>query len=173
MTQYPHDDQPPPLPSQDGVGRGVPEVIPAYQPPVVPGQGDVARRPQERIDTYFGQIDRVGRFPLAHETRITAGMSTVRLDLREVIEPGETVEIRLAVWMSNIRVAVPPGTEVALQVNATMGDARLELDGKAQGTPPTGTRVLITGRSMMSDIRVRAFALGSKPRSSWRWTRPR
>lgn len=173
MTQHPQDDQPPPLPRLDGIGGGMPEVIPSYQPPAVAGQGGVVRQPQDRIDTYFGQVDRIGRFPLARETRINAGMSTVRLDLREVIVPGETVELRLAVWMSNIRLAVPPGTEVALQVNASMGDARLEVDAKAQGTAPNGTRVVISGWSTMSDIRVRAFALGTKPRSGWRWTRPK
>lgn len=182
MTQHPSDDQPPPLPRPDGTGGGLPEVIPPYQPPAqLPGyqpaagtgHGGLARQPQDRIDTYFGQVDRIGRFPLARETRINAGMSTVRLDLREVIVPGETVELRLAVWMSNVRVVVPPGTEVALQVNASMGDARLEVDAKAQGTPPTGTRVVISGWSTMSDVRVRAFALGTKPRAGWRWTRPR
>lgn len=173
MTQRPQDDQPPPLPRPDGVGGGIPEVIPSYHPPATPGPGGVVRQPQDRIDTYFGQVDRIGRFPLARETHINAGGSTVRLDLREVISPGETVEIKLAAWMTNVRIAVPPGTEVAMQVNASMGDARLEVDAKAQGTPPTGTRVVISGWSTMSDIRVRAFALGTKPRSGWRWTRPK
>jgi hypothetical protein len=173
MTQRPQDDQPPPLPRQGGVDGGIPEVFPPYQPPSTAGAGGVVRQPQDRIDTYFGQVDRIGRFPLARETRINAGMSTVRLDLREVIVPGETIEIRLGAWMSNVRLVVPPGTEVALQVNASMGDARLEVDAKAQGTPPTGTRVVISGWSTMSDIRVRAFALGTKPRSGWRWTRPK
>lgn len=177
MTQHPQDDQPPPIPRPGGAGGGIPEVIPPYQPPhpasTGAGQGGVVRQPQDRIDTYFGQVDRIGRFPLARETRINAGMSTVRLDLREVIVPGETIEVRLGVWMSNVRLVVPPGTEVALQVNASMGDARLEVDAKAQGAPPTGTRVVITGWATMSDIRVRAFALGTKPRAGWRWTRPK
>jgi hypothetical protein len=181
MTQHPQDDRPPPLPAQDGAGLGIPEVIPPYRPPAyppghqpaAPGQGGVVREPQDRIDTYFGQVDRIGRFPLARETRINAGMSTVRLDLREVIVPGETIELRLAVWMSTVRLVVPPGSEVALQVNASLGDARLEVDAKSQGAPPTGTRVVISGWSTMSDVRVRAFALGTKPRAGWRWTRPK
>lgn len=170
MTQHPQDDQPPPLPTQDGAGRGIPEVIPSYQPPVTGGNG-VVRESGDRIETYLGQVDRTGRFPLARETKISAGLSTVRLDLREVLVPGETVEIRLAAWMSNVRLAVPPGTEVALLVNASLGDARLEVDGKSQGVPPTGTTVRITGWSTMSDVRVRAFPLRRKPPLAWRWTR--
>lgn len=171
MTQHPQEDRPPPLPSQDGTGRGIPEVIPHYQPPA--GGAGVVRAPQDRIDTYFGQVDRTGRFPLARETRVNAGMSTVRLDLREVLVPGESVELRLAAWMSTVRLAVPPGTDVALQVSSSLGDARLEVDGRSQGATPTGTTVLVTGWSVMSDVRVRAFALGAKPRGAWRWTRSR
>lgn len=177
------DEQPPPLPSQDGWHGGIPEVVPSYQPPAgqgAPGQGvqgyggrGVARQGEEKVESFMGQVDRVGRYPLARRTTLSAGMATMRLDLREVIEPGETVEIRLAAWMSSVRIAVPPGTEVALQVSASVGDARLELDGKAQGVPPTGTRVVITGWAVMTDVRVRAFALDSKPKSGWKWTRSR
>ena len=167
-------DQPPPLPRPGGPGGGLPEVIPPYQPPAQGGHGaQVPREAEEKLESYFGQVDRVGLYPLARVTRIAAGCSTVRLDLREVMVPGESIEIRLAAWMSTIRLAVLPGTEVALQVNASLGDARLEVDGRSQGAEPTGSRVVITGWSTMTDVRVRAFALRDKPRSAWRWTRPK
>lgn len=161
----------PPLPGPQTPGEGLPEVIPSYQPPA--GPGSLPRQEQDRIDTLMGTVDRIGRYPLARTTKISAGMSTVRLDLREVLRPGETVAIALAAWGSTVRIAVPPGTEVDLQVNARLGDARLEVDGKSQGAAPTGTRVVITGWSTMGDLRVRAFELGAKPRSGWKWTRGR
>lgn len=165
----------PPLPLPGQAGSGLPEIIPPYRPesyrPHQAGQVPVRREPQGTIETYLGEVVRTGIYPWAEVTQVNAGMATVKLDLRDVIQPGERLELRLRVWMSTVRVAVPAGTDVDLRLRSNMGDARLEIDGAGQAAPPTGARLVVTGWSLMSEVRVRALAGGARPGGGWRWTR--
>lgn len=164
---------PPPLPSPGGEGSGIPEIVPVYQPPPAyqGAQVPARREPENKIETYFGETVRTGIYPWAATTQVSTGMSTVKLDLRQILQPGETMEIRLAAWLATVRIAVPAGTEVDLQLGSSVGDARLEVDRSSQEAPRTGARLVVSGWSLMSEVRVRAFGADAKPKGSWRWTR--
>lgn len=161
---------PPPLPTP-GAETGGAEVVPGYGAGVPGHQPGLRREAREQFSTFMGEFTRTGRFPWATSTRMSMHLATVRLDLRQVLQPGEHLEIDLAAMMSTVKIAVPPGTEVDLRLSDTMGDSALELAGSAAGAPFTGARLLLRGWTVMSTVRVRAFDLAAKPRLGWKWAR--
>ena len=133
------------------------------------------RQPSQTLGTFLGDITRTGSWQVAERTTLMMFLGDVKLDLREVLRPGETVEIATYTGMGDVKIAVPAGTRVELQGFTLMGDLRHDVDPDAQGVPETGALVRVTATSLLGDVRVRTMLPddGSKPPRGWRWTQKR
>ena len=166
---------PPPLPGPDSGSAGLPEVVP-------PEAGAPAHRGvplparQEKADplvAFLGDIVRTGRWQAARKTNALQLMGDLKLDLREVIVPGETLEVEAWSLMGDVKIVVPPGTEVVVEGGTLLGDVRTETDPR-EPTAPTGARLVVRGYTLMGDVRVREMGPDAgKPPRGWRWVNPR
>lgn len=157
---------PPPIPGPQTPGEGLPEVVP----------GQVPQRPEadKPLITLFGDVVRTGMWNPPRRTTAYSALGNLKLDLRDVLAPGETLEIVAYVVMGDVRVLVPPGTTVDVDGVTLVGDGRAEVDMRAQGAAPTGARVSVTVYSLLGNVRVRTMQSGiARPPVGWRWARPR
>ncbi|MFK5634405.1 MULTISPECIES: LiaF domain-containing protein [unclassified Ornithinimicrobium] len=167
----------PPLPGPQTPGSGLPEVVPS-QPPTL-GRPAASAPPPARLDRsdpiigFMGDIVRTGRWPAARRTTVYQFMGDLKLDLREVIVPGETLEVEAWSFMGDVRIAVPPGTDVVVNGGTLLGDVRTETDPR-EPTSRSGARLVVTNYSFMGDVRVREMGpdVGKPPRG-WRWVVPK
>lgn len=163
---------PPPLPGPDTPGQGLPEIVP--QRPA-PGTPPPPVRPESGSPLLgaLGDVVRTGRWDAPRRTVAYEVMGNVKLDLREVLVPGETLQIDAYVLMGDVRVLVPPGTDVEVSGMTVMGNGRTETEAFGADTPPTGARVEVRAYSMLGNVRFRTAAVGSNLPMGWRWARPR
>ncbi|OLT16752.1 hypothetical protein BJF86_14055 [Serinicoccus sp. CNJ-927] len=133
------------------------------------------RAPTQTLGTLMGDVVRTGAWDAAERTTTMLLVGDVKLDLREVVRPGETLEISSFTGMGDIRIAVPPGTRVELSGFNLLGDLRHDVDPQAQSSADTGACVRINATSLLGDVSVRTMPPddGTKPPRGWRWTRKR
>jgi hypothetical protein len=167
---------PPPLPGPQSPGTGLPEVVPVSGQVLPPYRGAPPPARQEKSDplvAVMGDIVRTGRWQAARKTNALQLMGDLKLDLREVIAPGETLEVESWSLMGDVKIVVPPGTEVVVNGGALLGDVRTETDPR-QPVAPTGARLVVRGYALMGDVTVREMGpdVGKPPRG-WRWVNPR
>lgn len=155
----------PPLPGPETPGEGLPEIVPG-RPPVRPETGDL-------LLAVMGDTVRTGRWPAPRHTRAVELLGNLKLDLREVVQPGETLEVEVYSFLGDVRVLVPPGTDVQVRGATLLGDARTEIDAYLGAVPVTGARVVLTAYSFIGNVRVRTMATGAKLPRGWRWAKPR
>lgn len=159
----------PPLPGPQTPGQGLPEIVP------MPAQHLPVHRPETgpTITGFMGDVVRTGRWQAPRRTVAWQLMGDLKLDLREVLQPGETLEVNANLFMGDVKVLVPPGTQIEVQGVTLMGDATTEVHAAAQGAEPNGSRVVVTVNSFMGDVKVRAMGLDVAPPRGWRWARPK
>ncbi len=107
---------------------------------------------RERISGIMSEVRRDGVWRLPQLLRVSAVMSSVRLDLRQaVIPPGCLIEVRAI--MANVSIIVPPGLPVEFDVSPFMGTARNDSTRvpAAFGAP----LVRVAGNAVMAEVRVR------------------
>ncbi|AXH96569.1 LiaF domain-containing protein [Ornithinimicrobium avium] len=166
---------PPPLPDPNVPGQGLPEIVPDAATPLPAYRGTPAPPParREKSDPFFaliGDVTRTGRWPAARRTTALSAIGDVRLDLREVLQPGETLEIEAWSLIGNLAVVVPPGTEVSVEGGALMGGFKQTNDADP-ATPRTGARLILKAYLLIGDIKVREAGPDSgKPPRGWRWS---
>ncbi len=133
------------------------------------------RAPTQSLGTLMGDVVRTGAWQAAERTTTMLLVGDVKLDLREVIRPGETLEFSSFTGMGDIRIAVPAGTRVELSGFTLLGNLRHDVDPQAQTSPETGACVRINATSLLGDVSVRTMPPddGTKPPRGWRWTRKR
>ena len=78
----------------------------------------------------------------------------LKLDLREVITPGETLEVETWSLMGDVKIVVPPGTDVVVNGGTLLGDVKTETDPREQ-TARNGARLVVRGYTLMGDVVVR------------------
>ncbi|WP_431473270.1 LiaF domain-containing protein [Ornithinimicrobium sp. W1665] len=174
---------PPPLPGPQTPGAGMPEVVPgapgswqgggaAY--PSGPGNLPARRDRDQPMVSAFGDLVRTGSWDAARKTVAYQVFGDSKLDLRQVLRPGETLEVELYSLFGSAKILVPEGTDVQIQGMTLLGDARAEVGAAATGTtPPSGGRLVVTGWSVFGDVRVRSVAAGEKLPRGWRWAQPK
>lgn len=177
--------RPPPLPGPLTPGAGLPEVVPgralggwpsggaAYPHGVDPGTLPARRERDQPMVSAFGDLVRTGAWDAARTTVAYQVFGDTKLDLRQVLRPGETLEIELWTLFGDAKILVPEGTDVQIQGMTLLGDARAEVGAAATGTPPSGGRLVVTGWSVFGDVRVRSVAPGEKLPRRWRWAQPK
>ena len=116
---------------------------------------------------------RTGRWQAPRRTVSYQVMGNLKLDLREVLVPGETLQVDAYVLLGDVRVLVPPGTDVQVTGATLLGNGRTETEAFGADVAPTGARVEVKVYSMMGNVRVRTAAAGSKLPVGWRWARPK
>ncbi|WP_131106165.1 LiaF domain-containing protein [Ornithinimicrobium sufpigmenti] len=172
----PGGQTPPPLPVQQG-WQPPAEVVPG---PVAPlpqyGQHSSAnlpaRRESEDVWSVFGDVVRKGRWSASRRSSFYQLFGDVKLDLREVLQPGETLEVTTWSVFGDVRVAVPPGTDVEVNGGTVFGDVRAETDPQGQ-VPRTGARLVLTANAVFGEVRVREIPAGPDAPKGWRWLRVR
>lgn len=167
---------PPPLPDPNVPGQGLPEIVPGQPSAPLPayrGSGAPLPARREKSDPFvslIGDVTRTGRWAAARRTTALSVIGDVRLDLREVLQPGETLEIECWSLIGDVRVLVPPGTEVVVEGGALLGDVKTESDVDP-ATPRTGAQLILKGYLLIGDVRVREAGPDTgKPPRGWRWT---
>lgn len=131
-----------------------------------------ARRESEDIWSAFGDVVRKGRWSASRRSTFYQLFGDVKLDLREVIQPGETLEVTSWSIFGDVRIAVPPGTDVEVNGGTFFGDVRAETD-PTQQVPRTGARLVLTANSVFGEVRVREIAVDAPAPKGWRWLRVR
>lgn len=156
---------PPPLPGPETPGQGLPEIVP----------GRLPARPESASPLVgaLGDVVRTGRWQAPRRTVSYQVMGNLKLDLREVLVPGETLQVDAYVLLGDVRVLVPPGTDVQVTGATLLGNGRTETEAFGADVAPTGARVEVKVYSMMGNVRVRTAAAGSKLPVGWRWARPK
>lgn len=170
---------PPPLPDPNVPGQGLPEIVPGQQPAPLPAYRATPAPPPARrqksdpLVSVVGDVTRTGRWAAARRTTAVSGLGDVRFDLREVLQPGETLEVECWSLVGDVLLVVPPGTETVVEGGSLIGDVKLSSDVEP-GTQPTGARLVLKAYSLIGDIKVReAGPDAGKPPRGWRWTRGR
>lgn len=193
MTQRPGDDKrpwegpsegphewrppaPPPLPGPPGPGGPV-EVVPGQvgssPVPQYGAAGLPARRESEEVWSAFGDVVRKGPWSASRRSSFIQVFGNVKLDMREVIQPGETLEVSSWSLFGDVRIAVPPGTAVEVNGGTVFGDVRAESDPVGGPAPSTGARLVLTVNSVFGEVRVREIPAGAPSPKGWRWLRVR
>lgn len=159
---------PPPLPVPRQAGQGLPEVVPG------PAQPPARQEKSEPLVAFLGDIVRTGRWQAARKTNTLQLMGDVKLDLREVMAPGETLEVESWSLMGDVKIVVPPGTDVVINGGTLLGDVRTETDPREPAAPRTGGRLIVRGYTLMGDVKVREMGPDAgRPPRGWRWVSPR
>ena len=109
-----------------------------------------ARRAFERIAAFMSNTMRRGAWRAPHRLRVAAVMSEVRLDLREADLPA-VLEVELLAVMASVKLTVPPGVEVVMDVTPFMA----EVADKTRTPPlPGRPRVVVRGTGVMAEVKV-------------------
>ena len=116
----------------------------------------------EAVTSVFGDIRLAGSGAPASARTV---FGDVRLDLRALRTDADVVEIRLWSFFGDLDVVVAEGVEAELTGSTVFGSRRTELAPvpRVPGTP----RVVVRGRSVFGDLRLRSLAPG-EPVSRWR-----
>ncbi|WP_156875842.1 LiaF domain-containing protein [Ornithinimicrobium pekingense] len=167
---------PPPLPGPQSPGSGLPEVVPVSGEVLPPYRGAPPPARQEKSEplvAFMGDIVRTGRWQAARRTNALQLMGDLKLDLREVITPGETLEVETWSLMGDVKIVVPPGTDVVVNGGTLLGDVKTETDPR-EPAQRTGARLVVRGYTLMGDVVVREMGADpGKPPRGWRWVNPK
>jgi hypothetical protein len=133
--------------------------LPAGGPPPVE---IVGTRAPEEISSFFGDIRLAGG---SAPQRAGTFFGDVRIDLRGLRTDADRVDLYLSTVFGDIEVIVSEGVDAQLQGRTMLGDRKVDLAPvrRLAGTP----RVVVHGRTVFGDLRLRSLAPGESP-SRWR-----
>lgn len=119
--------------------------------------------------TWFGDIDLDGAMQLGEREGYRAVFGDIKLDLREATLIESTTVLEVSSVFGDVRLTVPPGVQVVNRMNLTFGDVKLsQREGGATPNYPGAPTVVVTGRTIFGDLRVRVAEPGEK-RDFWSW----
>ena len=91
---------------------------------------------EQRHRAVLGSVVRDGRWTLAPRNRFAAVLGTVRLDLRDAVLPGPTVEIDAVPIIGTVEILVPEGVHVEVTGGGLLSSQQLRLPGPAPAGAP-------------------------------------
>lgn len=91
---------------------------------------------EQRHRAVLGSVVRDGRWTLAPRNRFVAVLGTVRLDLRNAVLPGPTVEIDAVPVLGTVEILVPEGVHVEVTGGGLLSSQQLRLPGPAPAGAP-------------------------------------
>lgn len=112
--------------------------------------------PSTRLVSLMSSTKRVGRWAVPRELDILAVMSDTRIDLTNAVIASGMVDLDLRAVMASLRITVPPGMRVVLDVGSFMSNVQsradeLPAEGAGGGSDPI---VRLTGFAFMSDVKI-------------------
>jgi hypothetical protein len=106
-----------------------------------------------QIRAILSETKRGGLWSVPPHLDVQALMANITLDLRSaLISPGIT-EIEVRAMMSSVQILLPPGVRVIEGVRAFM--ASVTDDSYSDVSDPSAPVIRLTGRAVMSEVRVR------------------
>ena len=123
----------------------------------------VGERSPRTVNSVFGDV-RLSPTTEALE-RVSTVFGDVRIDLRGLRTSAGTVHLDIGTVFGDVEVVVSEGVAAEIEGWTVFGDRRTELAPvqRLPGTP----RVLVRGRTVFGDLRLRSLAPGESP-SRWR-----
>ena len=91
---------------------------------------------EQRHRAVLGSVVRDGRWTLAPHNRFAAVLGTIRLDLRDAVLPGPTVEIDAVPILGTVEILVPEGVHVEVTGGGLLSSQQLRLPGPAPAGAP-------------------------------------
>ncbi|HIW90724.1 MAG TPA: cell wall-active antibiotics response protein [Candidatus Corynebacterium avicola] len=119
--------------------------------------------------TWFGDIDLDGTMQLGEREGYRVVFGDLKLDLREATLTESTTVLEVSSVFGDVKLTVPPGVQVVNRMSLTFGDVKVsQREGGATPNYPGAPTVVVTGRSIFGDLRVRVAEPGEK-QGFWSW----
>ncbi|WP_313094672.1 LiaF domain-containing protein [Corynebacterium variabile] len=119
--------------------------------------------------TWFGDIRLKGTMQLREREGYSLVFGDLDLDLRDMTLTASTTVLQVNLIFGDVKLTVPPGVQVVNQMKLTFGDVKVsQREGGATPNYPGAPTVLLTGRTMFGDLRVRVAEPGEK-QGFWNW----
>lgn len=112
--------------------------------------------PGSRVSSVFGDVCREGEWVVPVRSSWHSVFGDVILDLRDAHVANTDVEIDARSLFGDIDLLVPEGVVVEVRTRVTFGDVHQDA---GQAAPFGAPRVILTGRTVFGDVRVRARRL--------------
>lgn len=136
-------------------------------PQVHPRAGAAASSPAVPAQTlWFGDLDRKGDMQLAERQSYRLVFGDLKLDLREATLTAPVTYLQVSSVFGDVRLTVPPGVRVENRMSLILGDERTD---QGPRTGPGAPTVVVTGRAVFGDLRVKVAEPGEKPKDFWSW----
>jgi hypothetical protein len=121
-------------------------------PAVSPTRASPLPAGTERVVSIMSSTRRRGAWRTPQRLEILAVMSETTLDLTQAVLPDDDVEIHVSALMAAVKIIVPRGMPVIMQVTAFMGSAHNRCDSMpvARGYPT----IHVTGTAVMGEVKV-------------------
>ncbi len=113
----------------------------------------------------FGDLSRSGAWVVPTDGSWRTWFGDVTLDLREAHVAGREISIRADTVFGDIELLVPEGLLVEVRSRTVFGDVKQESGHSATAG---SVRVVLTGRTLFGDVRVRPQRTREKLMARWR-----
>lgn len=107
--------------------------------------------PPAVASSVFGDLRRSGVWRVPAYSSWSSVLGDVVLDLREAHIERSPVTIHARTVVGDVEVLVPEGVRVDVRMTSLLGSVRQEADA----TDPAAPRVVVTGRTLLGDVRIR------------------
>jgi hypothetical protein len=109
-----------------------------------------------RNTAVFGDLKRAGPWQLPASSRWDTLFGDVKLDLREAQVPAGEIVIDVRTGIGDIELLVPEGVLVEVRAKTLFGDVKQDA---GMAAPPGAPRIVLTGSTLLGDVRVQARRL--------------
>ncbi len=107
-----------------------------------------------RLSALFGSTKREGVWTAPLSLDIECIMGEVHVDLRDAMFGSDLLEIHVEVYLGDVVITVPSGTEIENHCTNVLGSSKHK-SKKHEASPPNGLLVRITGKVVLGDLTTR------------------
>jgi hypothetical protein len=107
-----------------------------------------------RLSAVFGSTKREGVWTAPLSLDIECILGEVHVDLRDAMFGSDLLEIHVDVYLGEVVITVPSGTEIENHCSNVLGSSKHK-QGKRDVSPPNGLLVRITGKVVLGDLTTR------------------
>lgn len=107
-----------------------------------------------RLSAMFGSTKREGRWTAPMSLDLECIVGEVHVDLRDATFGSDLLEINVDVYLGEVVITVPSGTEVQNECTNFLGSSK-HVRPKRDMSPPNGLLVRVTGKVVLGDLKTR------------------
>lgn len=107
-----------------------------------------------RLSALFGSTKREGVWTAPLALDIECIMGEVHVDLRDAMFGSDLLEIHADVYLGEVVITVPSGTEIENHCSNVLGSSKHK-KRKGEASPPNGLLVRLTGKVVLGDLTTR------------------